>query len=149
MRAGLVYCFGVSCASVSAWAQDGPTYRGMSYTAWSEDAYSSSSSDQSQVSMRSAGVDTVAINVWWFQDNENSSVISPDYSRYSASDASVQHAIQTAHSLGMKVLLKPNVDLRNGDWRGQINPSTAWFSAYTGFMNHWADFASTNGADAL
>ena len=128
-----------------------PFYKGMSYTAWSQDAYSSVPSDQSLASMRLAGVDTVSINVWEFQDNINSTTIAPRYDWYSASQASVRHAIETAKGLGMKVMLKPNVDMTNdpSHWRGDINPSSAWFSAYQDFIGRWADVAQQEGADVL
>ena len=99
--------------------------------------------------MRGIGVDTVAINVWEFQDNENSTVIAPDYSLYSSSEASLRHAIQKAQSLGMNVILKPNVDLRNGNWRSFINPSNAWFSAYDTFIRKYATIAQQEGVHML
>ena len=49
----------------------------------------------------------------------------------------------------MQVLLKPNVDLRNGNWRGNILPSAAWFASYTDFMNDWADFAEQHQVEML
>ena len=135
------------CASSLA----SPLYKGMSYTAWSQNAYSSVPSDQSLASMRLAGVDTVSINVWEFQSTINSTAIAPRYDLYSASPESVRHAIQTAKSLGMKVMVKPNVDLSNdaSHWRGDINPSAGWFTAYNNFIGRWADVAQQEGADIL
>ncbi|MBI5707647.1 MAG: PEP-CTERM sorting domain-containing protein [Armatimonadetes bacterium] len=123
--------------------------RGMSLTPWGQNALLQPSSDASIERMKQIGVRTVALNVWWFQDGENSNTISEDFSRYSASEPSVLHAIQKIHSLGMRVLLKPMVDLRNGAWRGTINPSGAWFGGYSDFINHWAEFAASNGVEAL
>jgi hypothetical protein len=47
----------------------------------------------------------------------------------------------------MKVMLKPMVDCRDGNWRGNINPSAAWFAAYEAFLTYWADLARANNAD--
>jgi len=118
--------------------------KGVSYTAWSEDALFTEDSDISLANARAIGCNWVAICVWWFQDNINSTVIEPDYTRYSAEPNSVVHAINRCHELGMKVMLKPMVDCRDGSWRGNINPSTDWFSAYQDFANFWADIAQDN-----
>ncbi len=96
-------------------------------------------------------MDTVSINAWEFQANINSSSIAPRYDWYSASQESVRHAIQTAKSLGMKVMVKPNVDMTDdpAHWRGDINASAAWFTAYSSFIGRWADIAQEEGADIL
>ena len=133
-----------SCAALAD-----PAYKGMSLTSWSQNALASAGCDQSITNMRGIGVDTVAINVWEFQDNENSTVITPDYSLYSSSEASLRHAIQKAHGLGMNVILKPNVDLRNGNWRSFINPSAAWFSAYDTFIRKYATIAQEEGVHMM
>ncbi|MHC4558659.1 MAG: glycoside hydrolase family 113, partial [Planctomycetota bacterium] len=104
--------------------------KGVSYTAWKPDAMLSEDSDNSLAKVRADGCNWIAICVWWFQDNVNSTTVEPDYTRYSATPESVVHAINTCHELGMKVMLKPMVDCRDGDWRGTINPSDGWFSAY-------------------
>jgi Glycoside Hydrolase Family 113 len=64
---------------------------------------------------------------------------------------SLQHAISRAHQLGLKVLLKPHVDVNDGTWRGQISPSApdAWFNSYTQFISRYADLAQAAGADEL
>jgi hypothetical protein len=124
-------------------------YRGMSYTSWGQEALSEPGSDQSLVKMRAVGVDTVSINVWEFQDNKNSTEIAPDFSRYSSSESSIRHAIRRAKSLGMKVMLKPNIDLRDGTWRAEIVPSDAWFAAYRGFIWKYATIAQQEGVDIM
>lgn len=133
--------------SVSVFAS--PSRRGMSYTSWSESALLQPESDASVLRMRQIGVDTVALNFWWFQDDQYSSAITEDFSRYSSSEASITHAIQQIHANGMRVLLKPMVDLRNGAWRGDIRPSAAWFAGYGSFINRWADFATANAVEEL
>ncbi len=121
--------------------------KGVSYTAWQKDAMSSPESDLSLAAVRDAGANWIAICVWWFQDNVTSTTIEPDYTRYSASQESVIHAIQKSHEMGMKVMLKPMVDCRDGSWRGNINPSSVWFTAYQGFINFWADIAQQNNVE--
>ena len=68
---------------------------------------------------------------------------------YRVTDAAVQAAIDLAHSKGLKVMLKPHVDPRDGTNRWQINPSNraAWFDSYQSMMTHYAAIAQQNGVD--
>jgi hypothetical protein len=142
---GILFLF----VGVAGSAAGSPLYRGFSYTPWSKDALLGSGSDQSILNMKADGADAVALNVWWFQDNEGSTLITEDFTRYSASRESVRHAIRFMHSAGLKVLLKPMVDCRNGTWRGEIRPSAAWFAAYRVFITLWAGIAQEEGVEAF
>jgi hypothetical protein len=126
-------------------------FKGMSYVGWSRNAYSSTDSNTSLANAKAAGCEWVAINVWWFQDTTTSTVIAPDYSLYSVRPESVKVAVDRCHQLGMKVMLKPMLDVNTPDntWRARIVPSTAWFNAYHGFLNYWADFAEANNCEML
>ncbi|MEW6237055.1 MAG: hypothetical protein AB1656_16850 [Candidatus Omnitrophota bacterium] len=121
--------------------------KGMSYPAWSWNVLSLTKSSQSIAAMREIGVEWAALCVFWFQDNENSSVITEDPNRYSASRPSTVKAIADLHAAGIKVLLKPMVGLRNGEWCGTIKPSDAWFDAYEAYIADWAKFAADNGVE--
>ena len=134
------------CAGLTGEAQADPTYKGMSYTSFGPDVLSSTASDQSLYDLSVVGANTVALNVWWFQQTPTSTTIAEDDTRYSSTMSSIQHAVDTIHSLGMNVLLKPMLDVDDGTWRAQITPSNvnAWFSSYTSFMNTFADFAEQN-----
>lgn len=123
--------------------------KGVSYTAWRPDAMLSEDSDESLAKASADGCNWIAICVWWFQDNVDSTTIEPDYGRYSATAESVVHAIDTCHKLGMKVMLKPMVDCRDGTWRGNINPSFEWFSAYEQFVDFWARIAEENKVESF
>ena len=124
-------------------------FKGMSYVGWWSNAYSSTDSNMSLANAKNAGCQWVAINVWWFQDTIYSTVIEPNYSLYSVRPESVKVAVDRCHQLGMKVMLKPNVDLAHdpSHWRGDIVPSTAWFNEYHNFINFWADFAEQNNVE--
>jgi hypothetical protein len=124
-------------------------FKGMSYTPWWENALLQPASDESIANMAADYVDTVALCVWWFQDDVDATVIEPDFSYYSASTDSVIHAINEIHDQGMDVMLKPMVDCRDGSWRGTINPSTEWFTEYGDYMNYWADIAEDEGVEML
>ena len=69
-------------------------------------------------------------------------------------DASLADIIGYAHELGLKVMLKPHIDILKEDrWRGEIGPSfdeagwSAWFDAYRSFILHYAALARDAGAD--
>ncbi|HEY2827314.1 MAG TPA: dockerin type I domain-containing protein, partial [Pirellulales bacterium] len=112
------------------------------------DALGGAPSDQSLYDLSRLGTNTVAINVWWFQQTASSTTIAEDDARYSSTMSSIQHAIDTIHSLGMNVLLKPMVDVAdsNNTWRAQITPTNVndWFASYTSFIDTFADLAQQN-----
>ncbi|HVT29351.1 MAG TPA: dockerin type I domain-containing protein [Lacipirellulaceae bacterium] len=128
-----------------------PAYNGMSYTSFGKDVLASSASDQSLLNLSLVGTDTVALNFWWFQPSVSANSMAEDFTRYSSTMSSVEHAIDTIHSLGMKVLLKPMLDVSDGTWRAYIDPSDKgqWFANYTNFIGSFADMAQSKGVELL
>jgi hypothetical protein len=67
--------------------------------------------------------------------------------------------INYAKSLGLKVILKPLVNVRNGTWRAHINffdvdvPCEPkwheWFASYTAYQCHYAKIAEETGCEML
>ena len=122
--------------------------RGFTLVAWQSDAYLQPQTEQSLLRMREDGVEWVSILVTWYQDTTSSTTIYP-LDTITPTDAALVHAINTAHSLGMNVVLKPHVDLITGEWRGDIsfNNETdweAWFANYNQFLGHYLDLAQAN-----
>lgn len=115
--------------------------RGVSFTGFSKDAFLSDFSNQSLEQLKNDGGEWVAICFWWFSDNVSSTIIYPDFDWYSCSNNSITTAIAKAKELDMKIMLKPMIDLKSGDWRAYIEPSTEWFIAYKSFISSWAHFA--------
>lgn len=74
-------------------------------------------------------------------------------------DEEIIHAIRAAHALGLKVCLKPVVNVADGTWRAHIGffdwdvpgePSwTEWFASYTRFILHAARIAEPEGCEML
>ena len=137
--------------AVAAHAHAAPAYKGMSYTSFGANVLSTPASDQSLLNMSMVGTDTVALNFWWFQSSTSANTMAEDDSRYSSTLSSISHAIDTIHNLGMKVLLKPMLDVNDGTWRAYIDPSDKdlWFSHYTDFIGGFADLAKTKGVELL
>jgi len=131
-----------------------PVYqKGMSFSAWSSDAFSSSESDESLSLLTETNTEWIALCFSWVQSNTTSHDIHLD-SNSSPTTESVKHAITTAHSLGLKVMLKPMVEALEREeirsypvWRGEIQPSDEWFESYSNFINFFAKFAEQNDVE--
>jgi len=124
--------------------------KGMSYATYANltaDAYSSAESDESLKRMRRIDVDWVAINVvGWYQTNVQSVDIHKNPNQ-APSDKALAHVIQTAKNLDMKIMLKPMIDLEDGRWRGEIQPSKNWFENYTNYIYSFAEIAEQNNVE--
>eukprot|EP01084_Bolivina_argentea_P088188 159238_1 len=85
----------------------------------------------------------------WGQKNANST----DIYRLSSTptDSDVMSAINFAHSIGLKIVLRPGINPQDGEWRGQIgknwNPNAPqwqqWFNSYQSMITHYASMATT------
>lgn len=93
--------------------------KGFSYAAWDREIFSSEKSNLSLENLREVGTDWISIVVAWYQNDTHSTYIHPD-DELTPSDKSLLIAINKSHELGMKVMLKPHVDLYSGRWRGEI-----------------------------
>lgn len=132
-----------------------PKQEGMAYVSWWYDQYASAGSDESLAKLADTGAEWISVLATWYQDVVTSTEIY-SHAQKTPTDAGVIHAIQTAHDLGLKVMLKPHLDLFADDahWRGQIGEQftteaewDAWFESYQAFINHYAQLAADNGVE--
>ncbi len=74
------------------------------------------------------------------------------------SDERLRRETAAAHGLGIKVMLKPHLWIRGGQWCGVIDPSSGpgprpgwaeWFASYQDFLLRYARLAAEIGADSL
>ncbi len=122
--------------------------KGMNVTAYQPDAFASVTADDSLRELRTTGTTQVAIVPNWYMDAPNSTSVYPD-SVKTPTDESVLHAMRKAHELGFdEVMLKPHVDVKDGTFRGEIEPDdrAAWFASYRSMIEHYADLAREGGA---
>ena len=128
--------------------QKGMSYRPAPYPNYY--SYDTPESDESLRRMAEANVEWVAIITWWFQENLTSTQIYPHLD-YTPTNESLKHAVQRAHELGMKVMLKPMVDTEDARNypRWKISPSPEWFASYRAFISFHAQFAQENGVELL
>ena len=115
--------------------------KGVVYTSWSKNELGTEASDQTLEYLKELGVRHLTIMIVWLQETIEESTISPD-PKDTPEDKALAHAINKAHSLGMKVMLKPHVDVRTGEWRGDIIPSEEWFASYRDYIFHYVRLAA-------
>jgi hypothetical protein len=127
--------------------------KGLSYSCWSNHDFGSSVSDESLRLLTETGTEWIALCFSWIQSNTTSHDIHLSSSG-TPTPESLKHAITTAHSLGLKVMLKPMVEAVEREealpypvWRGEIQPSNEWFESYSEFINFFAEFAEENGVE--
>eukprot|EP01098_Paradermamoeba_levis_P015160 TRINITY_DN7545_c0_g1_i1.p1 TRINITY_DN7545_c0_g1~~TRINITY_DN7545_c0_g1_i1.p1 ORF type:complete len:404 (-),score=100.06 TRINITY_DN7545_c0_g1_i1:13-1200(-) len=97
------------------------------------------------------GANWIAVIVTWFQHNINTTDIYPLPVK-TATDDELDFIIDLAHSKGLKVMLKPHIDLANETnpelWRGDIgwhytaDQWQMWFPNYKNFILHYAALAT-------
>ncbi|MDD4957458.1 MAG: glycoside hydrolase [Candidatus Omnitrophica bacterium] len=129
--------------------------KGMGYATWSNGAYLEGSSDNSLTRLGEIGTKWTSILVTWYQ----TTCWTGDIQRtgQTPSDESMVHAINKAHELGMKVMLKLHLDLldkTDGSWRGEIGcvreaDWDEWFRKYTEYVLYYADMAEKNKVEML
>lgn len=140
--------------SVNALAtvNSGFTYNGITHVSWSTGEYSSSTGTASQDAIALAGGNWAGVLVTWYMPTFTSTTIAANSGGPSTpSDADVVAAIKELHAKGLKVMLKPHVDVLDGSWRGAIQPSdiNAWFTSFNAFILHYAQLAQANGVEML
>ncbi len=127
-----------------------PFQKGMCFVSWEKDRYSSAFSDEALRKLSNIGVQWVSIVVTCYQKEFNSKEIFP--TEKTPTDKSLVHAINKAHEMGLKVILKPHIDLldeSSGLWRADIGFQSdrdwqEWFGEYLKFIQHYARIAEEN-----
>lgn len=127
--------------------------KGICYVTWEKERYASAHSDKSLEMLAQTGAEWVQIVTTYYQDNYDTKRIFP--TEKTPSDKSLIHVIRRAHQLGIKVMLKPHIDLLNesdGLYRGDIGFQTetdwqAWFLEYQNFILHYARLAQESGVE--
>jgi hypothetical protein len=117
--------------------------RGFAMPTYTAEGYRSPQAVRSLDEIAATGATWVQFTPTWYQLDARSATIAP--SAETPSDASLAHIVSAAHRAGLKVLLKPLLDLAgDGGYRGTIRPAApaAWFASYTAFIVHYADLAA-------
>jgi hypothetical protein len=111
--------------------------------------YASADAARSVDRLADLGADSIAIWVTQFQPDTGSTAIGP--TELTPTDDSLRAIVRRARNRGLRVLLRPIVDVEDGSWRGDIRPAetAAWFASYRSFIYHYADLAASLGVPAF
>lgn len=120
--------------------------RGIALPTWQVNGYATNSATQAIGAIAGVGANWIQLVPTWNMANKTSNTID---GTYSVTDAALLGAISGAHAKGLKVLLKPHVDPRDGTPRWQINPSdpAEWFTSYQSMITHYAAIAQQTGVE--
>lgn len=125
-------------------------YAGITHVSWWHDEYGYPSATDSRRALAATGAGWAGVLTTWYMDSRTASSIRPHASR-SNSDGVVRRAIDELHALGLRVMLKPHVDVEDGTWRAQVEPAdpAAWFESYAAMLEHYADLAAGTRTEML
>jgi hypothetical protein len=115
---------------------------------WWHDEYASAEASASRRALAATGSNWAAVLVTWYMESRDASLVVPVTPR-TPTDAAVSQAIRELREAGLKVMLKPHVDVLDGSWRGTIRPAdeAAWFASYAEFVVRYARLAQASGAE--
>ncbi|MFH1797748.1 MAG: hypothetical protein ABH844_00145 [Candidatus Omnitrophota bacterium] len=146
----------ISCPSISLSSEIDflPMQKGMCYVTWDKNKFSSYYSDESLEKLVSMGVEYVSITPTHYQESFASTDIKS--TDQTTSISSLIHAIKKSHALGLKVMIKPHIDLidkYDGTyWRADIGFSNEkdwqkWFTGYKKLMNSYASICEKHNVE--
>ncbi|WAZ21070.1 glycoside hydrolase TIM-barrel-like domain-containing protein [Streptomyces cinnabarinus] len=126
---------------------EAPVIRGITLPSWYRSDYDSRAADRYLRDIRATGADWVTFTPTWYQKRRGDSVIRR--TEETAGDAGLRRIVRRAHAHGLKVMIKPHVDLPGDIDRAEIRPRdrAAWFISYRRFITHYADLAAATGTE--
>lgn len=130
-------------AAVADWQQ------GANFFPLSNNDYAGEAFRQSVRDLKATGADTVSFVIQYYQYDRFASDI---YSSWNTpTDESLISGINYVHSLGMKAVLKPHLNIEVGGWRAEINARdrAAWYRNYNDKLQHVVDIANQTGAEGI
>jgi hypothetical protein len=149
----------IACAAALAAALAAPLaagaeaefHKGFTLGGWTRDDYARPELAAQLRALADGGVEWVAFTTRWLQAERTSTSIAP-HPELSPSDESLRAAVRAARGLGLRVFLKPQLDLTGEGWRGEIALAgeadwRAWFASYERFILHYAALAQEEGVE--
>ena len=122
--------------------------RGCVITSWQKEQYTEEAVEETLDQMKDLGCGWVSILSTWYQESEGSTEMSPLDTNMSGTPSleSLEHLILKIKEREMYPILKPHIDLENGEWRGSITFEDEgewrdWFRNYIDFILIYARLA--------
>ena len=105
--------------------------------------------DDSVAKIKEAGANFMTISPGWITDSTTSSNV--DRKSRTPTDSLVTYTINKARSLGLKVMVKPHLDISSGRWRANLDPSDkkTFFANYKKMILGYANIAQATGTEQL
>ncbi len=130
--------------------RSGFDYNGITHVSWGHDAYGGPEASAARNALAATGANWAGLLTTWYMERRDSNAVAPHPSR-SPTDDVIRQAIEEMYALGLRVMLKPQVDVLDGAWRGRITPSDpgAWFVSYAEMMDHSAELARDLNVEML
>jgi hypothetical protein len=128
--------------------------KGMTYTTWPVGKFGTPDAGLALTNLKATGANWIALIVTQYQDDLDTIAIFP--TAETPTDAEVAQAINQAHALGLKIMLKIQLDplvTTATHWRGMIGQDftgtqwNEWFVSYTAYVTHYAALAQANGVE--
>lgn len=118
-------------------------FKGMTQAGYSPTVFDTPAATSSIPALKAAHVDTLAIQVGWYQKTPTSTTLAPSPLK-TPTDASIVALVRRAHKAGMHVFLNPFVNSLTGNaWNADFHPTSwrSWFKSYDAFLVHYAAIA--------
>ena len=121
---------------------------GVNLTAYSADGYSQPSVERDIQTLAALGSTAITIVPTWYMKSATASRVAPDPDK-TPTDESLETVIGWIQDAGLKVILKPHIDVIDDAYRGDIQPvdRDLWYRSYDEFINHYATFATDRSVD--
>lgn len=125
-------------------------YNGITHVSWWHDEYGYPAGGDSRRALVATGANWAGLLTTWYMDTRTASTIAPHPDK-SNDDEVVRQAIDELHAAGVKVMLKPHLDVRDGTWRAQIAPADPdrWWASYEEFLDHHVALAAEKNVAML
>lgn len=121
---------------------------GVNLTAYSAEGYSQSRVREAVDTLADLGSTAITLVPTWYMKSATGNQIAPDEDK-TPTDESLVQVINWIREAGLKVILKPHIDVIDDTYRGEIQPTNrdVWFRHYGKFIDHYASFASSHSVD--
>lgn len=132
-----------SSAAISTWV------KGVSILPATNTDLGSDQLKRSLDKLKEAGANYVSFNIPYYQADTNSTTMARGGN--TPTDEALSTAVMYAHSIGLKVSLKINVETYDQGWRAYINPDdrTAWFTSYGNLLKYYGAFATAYNVEMM
>ncbi len=93
--------------------------------------------------IKATGANYVTITPGWHTDTLTTSNV--DRKERTPADELLIYTINRAHSIGLKVFIKPHIDPKTGEWRAKMNPTdkATFFKNYKSMILHYAKLSQS------